>query len=138
MVHAGERQRSAQSPVACCGCCCCCCLHSIGSLVGAAVGSLPKTGRGNLTTLLYWFTLVGSVLAVFILQRDVPNDSAWILVAIFFPAIQLGASALLVIAIAVLPLKEKRPEFLRLGRITWMSLALGVLGFLALMALTAF
>jgi hypothetical protein len=33
---------------ACCCCCCCCCLHSVGSLVGGAVGSvvpLPRWGR---------------------------------------------------------------------------------------------
>lgn len=40
--HAPERRRVKVVTTHCgCCCCCCCCLHTIGGLVGAAVGSVP-------------------------------------------------------------------------------------------------
>lgn len=50
VAHPPERWRVRSGTPAqagqCCCCCCCCCLHSVGSLVGAAVTPLLWRGRG--------------------------------------------------------------------------------------------
>ena len=43
--HTPERRRRAVTTLNCgCSCCCCCCLHTMGSLVGAAIA--PTIGHG--------------------------------------------------------------------------------------------
>jgi len=52
--HEPERRRRSVTTLYCgCTCCCCCCLHSLGSLVGAAVA--PGLGTGSLMPMTYYF-----------------------------------------------------------------------------------
>ena len=52
--HQPERRRKAVTTVNCgCSCCCCCCLHTLGSLVGAAVA--PAIGSGSPMPITYYF-----------------------------------------------------------------------------------
>lgn len=47
--HEPERRRPAVTTAYCgCTCCCCCCLHSIGSVIGAAI--MPILGSGSATS----------------------------------------------------------------------------------------
>src|SRR5262245_6935663 len=78
-----RRQRPVVVAPCCCCCCCCCCLHTLGSLTGAAMGSVVRSGHYSGATLpseeefwarspqldraasehaavrLYWYLLVG-------------------------------------------------------------------------------
>src|SRR6516162_9243133 len=41
-AHPPERRRRRSMVTHCgCCCCCCCCLHTVGGLIGAAIGSAP-------------------------------------------------------------------------------------------------
>lgn len=52
--HQPERRRPPVTTLHCgCTCCCCCCLHTVGSIVGAAVA--PTMGTGAPTTLTYYY-----------------------------------------------------------------------------------
>ena len=52
--HQPERRRRVLTTLHCgCTCCCCCCLHTLGSIIGAAIA--PTIGRGAPMTLSYYY-----------------------------------------------------------------------------------
>jgi hypothetical protein len=52
--HAPERRRKAVTTLHCgCTCCCCCCLHTVGSIVCAAVA--PALGKGGPMPLTHYY-----------------------------------------------------------------------------------
>jgi hypothetical protein len=145
---------------ACC-CCCCCCLHSLGSLAGAAIGSFyprvtPTAGEmqpsaklrddeldgppGKVAARsparsLYWLVTLGvSVLAstfVLVMSRQGDPWAAFWVLAIFMPAIQLGASLLCALIFGgVLELRQDVRAWKRLGFITLWTIFGCILGFL--------
>jgi hypothetical protein len=158
-THPPERGRARGSvvlPSGCC-CCCCCCLHSLGSLVGAIVGSVqtvrtpprpadpdfpfpyrrdefelegPVLPAGILYWLLVCFGLgVGAVWYLLAGGSRSPNDLfTGLLVALFcLPAVQLGASVVAAIAV-LLFYSDRAAAAARIGKITLGSLAGTMIG----------
>jgi hypothetical protein len=149
----GRRSTTLLSPGCCC--CCCCCFHSLGSLAGALYGM--SGGRRPLTPgisveeaireekerkaadkyaiKLYWWSLL--IVAVLTTLITITEDTgrgagavgmAGLVIAIFLPLGQLGASVLALIYINVFP-PSRKPECLRrLGRITLLSFIWGMIG----------
>jgi hypothetical protein len=152
-----EREPGAAiaAPAGACCCCCCCCLHSVGSLVGALTAQprgiptdLPPTAvvgapRGEpkyAANREYWVSLLVICCVIapafFLLLWDLRMDGEMILAyALFFPAMQLAASA----AALVLLLISKRPgreqRLRHLGSITARSFVGGVIGFVIMLPL---
>jgi hypothetical protein len=155
-----RRARTVTLPCACCSCCCCC-LHTVGGLIGGVVGSvtvLPARTRpvdpdfpfpyrrDELDEeapvvpagLLYWM-LVSLLMVLtagwFYVDQGARNPQdllVGLLVGIFvLPALQLGASLLTVIAVAVV-YRDKANAFRRVGHITLWSFV-GTLAGLLLM-----
>lgn len=123
----------------CCSCCCCCCLHSAGSLVGAMFGSRVKVDGENAEVRArskraarnsYWILVLISAVVEFVIVAT-QNDSelGLILLAITFPALQLGAA---VLALPVLWLKKSegggKAPYKQLGKITLYSILGGLVG----------
>lgn len=140
-LHAHRPERGARRQDAvmlCCGCCCCCCcLHSVGSLVGAAVASgADKTALDHRTSAapLYWLLLaVGGILAAvfggpLLGAHSDASAGVWIL-ALGLPAIQLGVSVVAALIIAVVPTYPDKGAYLAsLAKITGGAIAGTVLG----------
>ena len=147
---------------ACC-CCCCCCLHSVGSLVGGAIGSFyPRETPASRETRplaklrddeldgppendaarspaksLYWLVTLGGLVLASMLAMAVngSEDILWslpVVLAVFLPAIQLGASLLCVLIIGSIPeLRQDPRAWKRLGFITLVDASSdALLGFL--------
>jgi hypothetical protein len=121
----------------CCStcCCCCCCAHTLGSVVGAAGASIAVGARasGRVTAAVYWgivLALLVPALVLVILSEEL--SLGLILVAIFFPALQLLASLLALPLLAVVPVEDKPTAFASLGTITAASvvgaIVLGIIG----------
>jgi hypothetical protein len=135
-------------PCGCC-CCCCCCLHTIGGLIGGIAGSLSRIDRprrpldpdfpfpfrrdemedevtfpaGVLYWLLVSFLSAATAVGYYWNEGAARPDDLFIglLVAVFFlPAIQLGASLLALIGVAVF-YTEKTVALIRIGKITLWS-----------------
>ncbi|HEX7896829.1 MAG TPA: hypothetical protein VF950_03665 [Planctomycetota bacterium] len=129
-VHPPERlRRSAGVSACCCCCCCCCCLHTIGGVVGAAVGGKDASGPEELRTLkVYWLSFA-AVMGVTLLAGAATDNfaMAFILIAGALPLGQLFTSLLVLVMAAVLPNPLHLPT---LGRVTWKSVLWSVVGLL--------
>jgi hypothetical protein len=161
--HPPERRRGIGTQGdCCCGCCCCCCcLHSLGGLVGAAVGSRPKGGswggRGvrsywallaaftvltvSLPTLAHWRQFVGGAGGVLNPAGSFPlvlaeNLKTGMFVALLsMPLIQLLCSAIMAIWVEVRQgdgVQEKSASRRTIGKIT-LRMFLGALAGLVIM-----
>ena len=137
-AHPPERRRRSvlvASPSCCC--CCCCCLHSIGGLAGAAVGSISP--RAPWSAFAYWVALLaltmltilaGPLYVVF--EGNAPQDplevigdgmgGALCLLIMLLPAVQLAASAVAGLVVAVAPGRafgeDKGASLVAIGKIT--------------------
>lgn len=142
VIHLPERRKRAQSVVlchGCCCCCCCCCLHSVGGILGAAIGSLPTkepiTDRRQVSaSLLYWLWFgAGTVAAItlaLVLGRHKPEASMWglIAVAMLLPGVQIGASILSLLCLLLSNPDDRGARLASIGRITLYSFLGTVIG----------
>jgi hypothetical protein len=136
-------------PAGCC-CCCCCCLHTLGGLIGAITGSVMHVAPTPVrmdpdapfpfrrdefedegpvlpVTALYWLLVLFlmSVTAVwYYIQQGATNPEALflgLLIAfMILPALQLGASLLSLLAVALFYPTQSVP-LRRVGKITLWS-----------------
>jgi streptolysin S family bacteriocin protoxin len=140
--HLPERRQPKVVTAHCgCCCCCCCCLHSVGGLVGAALGSVPVPSlddgyyiedennpgqyklirvpgkkTSNSAVGLYW-GLFGILCAIAALVPFGNGGGGGLLLAVMvLPGIQLTASFAALLAIAFRG--GTRPEYLQIGKIT--------------------
>ena len=148
--HRPERRRRAVTTFNCgCSCCCCCCcLHTLGSLVGAAVA--PAIGSGKPITMthyyddetgrqyplinkpglsavnLFWWILCFLIFLCFTfgIVTDAGGTSVMItgiVVLMVFPALQLASLFLTLIVYACWPRPDKFYQLQQLAKV-----ALGV------------
>jgi hypothetical protein len=133
-AHPPERaRRSAGVSACCCCCCCCCCLHTIGGVVGAAVGGSKAVAPEERRTIkVYWLSFL-AVVAVTFMMGAVSGElpMALILVLGALPLGQLFTSLLVLVMAAVLPHPLSLPT---LGRVTWKSVLWSVVGLLIWLA----
>jgi hypothetical protein len=143
---------SAASAGSCC-CCCCCCLHTVGSLVGALTAKTPKTVETVPTAVVgtakvapqfrvtkeYWATvliLCTVAIPVYVISMTrtrITDPLEWaFFYAIFFPAIQLGASFVVLVrnGFSKRPGREERMR--HLGSITGRAFVGGMIGILVM------
>lgn len=133
-AHPPERGRRSAGVSACCCCsCCCCCLHTIGGVVGAALGGRHAPGVEERRTIrLYWLTFLVVVAVTFLMGAASGEiGTALVLVLGALPLGQLLTSLLVLVMAAVLPNPISLP---RLGTITWKSVLWSVIGLLAWLA----
>ena len=144
VVHPAERQVAAAvagSPCCSCCCCCSCCLHSLGGVVGASVGSgqaLVKTrdrDRAAFGVSVYWgvFALL-SVAATLVVAYTSEPFVAFIALVLLAPVLQLAASLVTLLVVAVAPLANKGAAYAAVGWITLWSFVGAAIG-LAVMLL---
>ena len=123
-----ERARRAGGVSACCCCCCCCCcLHTIGGVVGAALGGRNAPGVEQRRTIkIYWLSFL-AVMGVTLLAGAASGELPMALLLILgaLPVGQLFTSLLVLVMTAVLPNPISLPQ---LGRITWKSAVWAVAG----------
>ena len=135
----------------CCCCCCCCCLHTVGSIVGAVLGSsfppMPVPGGKGPTAakllddeldgpapaapapsavpgMFWWGTLTASGLVSLVtvaFQGPTGIPMAMVVLVLAFPFVQLGGSLLCALMIA-------RRADLRQGAAPWKRLGWITLG----------
>ena len=155
--HQAERRRRAVTTMYGCGCsccCCCCCLHSLGSLIGAAIA--PTAGTGAPMTLtdyyddeagdlvpdvrkpgisavaVHWWIVAALCAASFVVP--ISGESIGLAVCVFaFPALQLASVFVTLVIIAVWPRPDKMYQLRQLGKIT-LGMILGTLAGLLVMA----
>ena len=130
LAHPPERvRRSGGVSACCCCCCCCCCLHTIGGLVGAALGGRNAPSPEERRTLrVYWLSflvVIGVTLAMGAATGEMGLALFLILGAL--PLGQLLTSLLVLLMVAVLPNPISLP---RLGTLTWKSVLWSVVGLL--------
>ena len=92
-----------------------------------APGTLaPKYSAGN----VYWTSvLIASALAVaMFFGRNTNTDEALLMIALTFPAIQLGASVIAAVAIGLSKRPGKELRMAHLGKITLRAFLWGVIG----------
>jgi hypothetical protein len=156
-----RRHSSVVAAQACCCCCCCCCLHTIGGLIGGLVGSLlrvrpspppvrePAEGspfpfrRDELEptftlspALVYWvlFSLLSmGTFLYFVTAHGGGNDPIWagIGTVLVMPGIQLGASLLALLVVALCPaalVPDKPAAVVRIGKISLWAFVGGLVG----------
>ena len=144
--HARERQRQPVTTVCCGCCCCCCCLHTLGSLVGAAVA--PALGSGSpmpmmhyydedigmdvpvvrkpglsAVTIFWWILcfLIFIIFAIGIVSNEGRGESvmvAGIILLLVFPGLQLASALITLIVFACWPRYDKYHQIKQLGKIT--------------------
>jgi hypothetical protein len=144
-------------------CCCCCCLHSVGSLTGAAIGSFypresPSPGdrrpsakfqydeldgpprevaSRSPTNSIYWLVTLGMSVLAFMFSMagrgEADIRSAGVDLAVYIPAIQLGASLFCMLMFGgILELRRDSRVWKRLGFITLWSIVGCLLGYFAM------
>jgi hypothetical protein len=162
--HAPERRRKAVTTLHCgCTCCCCCCLHTVGSIVCAAVA--PALGKGNAmplthyyedeagiqipdikkpgfsaVTIFWWVTcfLIFLCFAFGILQDGRGAENVVItgvVVLLVFPGLQLLSALITLIVFACWPRYDKFQQMAQLGKITIGVVAGCILGILAMVVI---
>jgi hypothetical protein len=147
VAHPAERQvvaAVAGSPCCSCCCCCCCCLHSIGGIVGASIGSgqsLVKThdrDKAAFAISVYWgaFALVAVVSTLVIVVMSEPIV-AFLTLILFTPVIQLMASAVALLVVAVAPLQNKGSGYAAIGWITLWSFSGSAVGLVIMILIGA-
>lgn len=150
-AHPPERGGSRSITLACgCSCCCCCCLHTVGSVVGAGVGSrtpaalraakAPEANESRSSAKkLYWLSLlfVSAVVPGIYFASETPHDveEAFLVVGAILlgalPLVQLGASLVTAILLGVAPatvIPAKGEAFRALARITLGTVIGAVIG----------
>jgi hypothetical protein len=148
-------RRTARSRPTTLGCgSCCCCLHTIGSIIGAAImspgGYDKKRERYRPSAALYYWPIFAGCLLLSVLggvgyafleaggQGGIPEDGvivALIGFALGLPVVQLFAPAPAALVIFCVVHPEQRRDYLRsLGKIT-LGTVLGTIGGLVVMAL---
>lgn len=163
VAHPPERRRRPGTVAACgCCCCCCCCLHSLGGIVGAAMGSVKTTApapyrprvpssksadilaeeprSGGQAIAIYWLTLLGLVLATAILVGATAGGGeagviAVLLVALGLPLLQLGASLVAWFIVLLGPVRDKGAAAERIGKITLAAFLWALAGVLIMIPL---
>lgn len=159
--HQPERRRQPVTTLHCgCCCCCCCCLHTLGSIVCAAVA--PAIGRGapmplmyyydedtgeefplvkkpgfSAVTFFWWITcfLIFLGFAYGILEGRGEATALLItgvIVLLVFPGIQLIAAIITMIIFACWPRPDKMHQLAQLGKIT-LGVVLGTVIGIAIM-----
>lgn len=132
-VHPAERKQSktVTAYTGCC-CCCCCCFHTVGSLVGAAIGSGMAPPEDQMednpgsAAAYYWLSFLGlCILGILFVAVSDPREAGSIILvggAILLPAFQLGASLVSLLLILATSDGYRRSAMLvHLGKITlWM------------------
>lgn len=140
-------------------CCCCCCLHTIGSVIGAAVA--PAIGSGSpmplmfyydedtgekvpdirkpglsAVALFWWLVAAFSALGcVFGLAAGRAAEGllvSSVIVLMVFPAIQLLAAIVTLIVYAIWPRPDKARQLKQLGKIT-LGVVLGTIAGIGIM-----
>lgn len=159
--HEPERRRSTSITTLACGCCCCCCccLHSVGSLIGAAIA--PTIGRGRMAiyyyydeetgeavphvakagvsaVALFWWLLLGLVVFGFFASAfSGPTGLivGAVIIAMVLPALQLLSALVTAIVVATSTRYDKMYQFKQLGKMT-LGVILGtVLGILVMVGI---
>jgi hypothetical protein len=129
-AHPPERaRRTGGVSACCCCCCCCCCLHTIGGVVGAALGGRNAPSPEERRTIrVYWISflvVIGVTLATGAATGEI--GLALVLILGALPLGQLFTSLLVLLMVAVLPDPISLP---RLGTLTWKSALWSVVGLL--------
>ncbi len=118
-AHPPERARRGGGVSACCCCCCCCCcLHTIGGVIGAALGGRNAPSPEERRTLkVYWLSFAAVIGVTFLAGALSGNMALSVLLVLgALPVGQLLTSLLVLVMAAVLPNPISLP---RLGSITW-------------------
>lgn len=162
--HEPERRRKAVTTLHCgCTCCCCCCLHTVGSIVCAAIA--PAMGKGNPLPLTYyyddeagiqiplvkkpgfsavtifWWVLCFLIFLCFaygILVEGGHGDSVLVtgvVVLLVFPGLQVVSAVITLIVFAVWPRYDKMYQLGQLGKLTGGVFVGAVLGILAMVGI---
>ena len=145
VAHPAERQvvaAVAGSPCCSCCCCCSCCLHAAGGLVGASIGSgqaLVKSkdrDKSVFGVTVYWgvFALL-AVASTLVVAYTSEALVAFIFIILCAPAIQLVASVVALLVVAVSPVPDKGPAYSALGWITLWSVVGSAIGFAVMVAI---
>jgi hypothetical protein len=163
-----RRAASVIAAQACCCCCCCCCLHTVGGLVGGLVGSLlrvrpsppaHKEDKGEpfpfrrddlgpsftlSPAVVYWvlFSLLSLGTFLYFFFQDGPANRdlvvAGILTVLVMPGVQLAASLLALLVVAVCPaglMPDKRAAVVRIGKISLWAFVGSLVGMLLMLPL---
>jgi hypothetical protein len=162
-----RRHSSVIAAQACCCCCCCCCLHTVGGLIGGLVGSLlrvrpspplykedkdspfpfrrdePGPSFTLSPALTYWvlFSLLSlGTFLYFLLADSGPREPIWAGICTVFvmPGVQLAASLLALLVVAVCPrglMPDKRAALVRIGKISLWAFVGGLVGTLLMLPL---
>ncbi|HZZ80941.1 MAG TPA: hypothetical protein VFE62_20735 [Gemmataceae bacterium] len=164
--HEPERRRKAVTTLHCgCTCCCCCCLHTIGSIVGAAVA--PAIGSGeplpltyyyddeigadvplirkpsfSSVTMFWWLTcvLIFGCFAFGIISERGSSESVLItavIVLLIFPGLQLISAVLTLFVYLIWPRYDKFQQIAKVGKILG-GVVLGALAGTLVMAAIGF
>ncbi|MSQ93166.1 MAG: hypothetical protein EXR98_01270 [Gemmataceae bacterium] len=163
-MHAPERRRKTTTVMCCgCSCCCCCCLHTLGSIVAAAVA--PALGRGQAMQMIYyydeetgeemplvrkpglsavvvfWWMLcfllfLGFAYAILAAQGNTSYLMvAAVIIAMAFPLIQLASAFFTAIVFACWPRPDKGYQLKQLAKITGGVVAGSIVGIVAMVGL---
>lgn len=158
--HPPERRRRPVMTLnaGCTCCCCCCCLHTVGSLLGAAIapalrskGEMPADEGPPMPPLhryffsgaaIYWWVLSALILiiAVWVLAYY-PNDNgslaiAGVLLSIFMPFVQFVATVVAYLIIEFgLPARQQDGAIAQLAKIFYGTLLGGLIGLAAMIVL---
>ncbi len=137
-VHPPERRaRTIVVGSGCCTCCCCCscCVHSLGGVLGAAIGSgvssgppllepnapeeLARAASRSRALVAYWLTF--ALLTLLGVAAAGAGESATVgltVLAVCLPAVQLLASLLAIPVMLVMIPPDPGAAFAALGRLT--------------------
>jgi hypothetical protein len=150
--RAGSSSRGVYAAGCCCCSCCCCCVHTIGGLVGAAIGSRPPKPRPVPTDVeagapmrepapqsaasVYWMVLLGVCTFSTIVFAILPgwDIERWqeslleggLMTLIVLPALQWVASG--ATALGFVAFRTHDPPWRSLRRITWLSFLWSLVG----------
>jgi hypothetical protein len=161
--HEPERRRKSVTTLHCgCTCCCCCCLHTIGSIVAAAVApgigsgssmplihyyddetgiqvpSIKKPGMSSVTVFWWLTSFLVFVCFVFGILQENGTEAALvtgIIVALVFPGIQLVSAFITLIVYATWPRYDRAYQLGQLGKICGGVVIGSIVGILAMVAI---
>jgi hypothetical protein len=155
--NAPERRRRAVTTLCGCTCCtCCCCLHTLGSLIGAAVAptitrgapmpityyydeetgdALPEISKPGLSAVsLFWwiscFLIFCSFLYTILLEKGRVDSMmvTGVILLLVFPLLQLASAVVTLIVFGFWPRPDRGYQLKQLGKITAGVLLGSILG----------